>query len=106
MLAWTKTEDGWQLRLGETEPRSPSLPRLEVRRVKGAWVVCLLTQKFGRARTGAVWSLEDAQRAALVEAQEFLDRGYRPLLDWMLSDLDLRAPDANALADVRVACAV
>ena len=90
MLAWTKTEDGWQLRLRETEPRTSSLPRLEVRRVKGAWVVCLLTQKFGRARTGTAWTLEDAQRAALVEAQEFVDRDYGPLLDRMLSDFDAR----------------
>lgn len=77
MRAWTKTEAGWQLRLGETEALAPSLPRLEIRRVKGAWVVCLLTKEFGRARTGTVWSLEEAQRAALVEAQEFLGSELR-----------------------------
>lgn len=77
MPAWTKTEDGWQLRLGKTEERAPSLPRLEIRRVEGAWVVCLLTDEFGRARTGTVWSLEEAQRAALVEAQEFLESELR-----------------------------
>lgn len=77
MRAWTKTEAGWQLRLGETEALAASLPRLEIHRVKGAWVVCLLTKEFGRARTGTVWSLEEAQRAALVEAQEFLGSELR-----------------------------
>ncbi len=99
MLAWTRTEDGWQLQLGEAEARDPSLPRLEVRRVKGAWVICLLTREFGRARTGTIWSLEGAQRAAVVEAQRLLDRGYWPLLDQTLSNLNGRTLSANSLRD-------
>ncbi len=88
MLTWTKTEDGWQLSLGQTGVRDSSLPRLEIHRVEGTWVVCVLTPRSGRARTGTAWTLEDAQHTALVEAQEFLDRDCRPPLEQALSSLD------------------
>lgn len=85
MATWTKTREGWRLDLEGAETLEPSLPRLEIHEGKGAWVVCVLGPTSGRARTGFARSLEDAQRAALAEAQAFLDPEYQPLLSELLS---------------------
>lgn len=87
MAAWKKTEDGWRLGLRGASVLEESLPRIEVRQGKGTWVVCVLALKSGRARTGTSWSLEEAQRAALAEAREFLDQEYQPLLEQLLAEL-------------------
>lgn len=86
MTAWTKTKDGWRLELGAEDGEEPSLPRLEIHTGKGAWIVCVLGPASGRACAGAAWSVEDAQRAAIVEAQKFLDSQYQPLLGQLLSE--------------------
>ena len=83
MAIWTKTRGGWRLDLEEAV--EPSLPRLEIHEGKGTWVVCVLGPTSGRARTGSARSLEDAQRAALAEAQAFLDPEYQPLLGELMS---------------------
>jgi uncharacterized protein YciI len=85
MAAWTKTGEGWRLNLKETDALEPSLPRLEIHERKETWVLCVLGPTSGRARTGSARSLEEAQRAALAEAQAFLDQEYQPLLSELLS---------------------
>lgn len=86
MIAWTETVDGWRLELAGTDGQGPSLPRLELRQGKESWIVCVLGSGSGRARTGRAWTLEEAQREALVEAREFLDERHRPLLAELLSE--------------------
>lgn len=85
MIDWTETVDGWRLELGRADGREPSLPRLEIRRGKETWVVCVLGSRSGRACTGTAWSLAEAQRAALAEARGFLDEEHQPLLAELLS---------------------
>ena len=85
-MAWTETADGWRLELGTADRRGPSLPRLEIHHGKSAWVVCVLGSRSGRASTGTAFSLEEAQRAALVEARAFLDEEQEPLLGELLSE--------------------
>lgn len=80
MPAWTKTQDGWRLDL---EKAGSGLPRLELRQGKGTWITCVLGSNSSRARTGAA-SLEEAQRMAVLEAQEFLEAKYQPLLSQLL----------------------
>jgi len=80
MEAWKKMVDGWRLGLEEVDGEAPPLPRLEIHEGRETWVVCVLGPRAGRARTGAAWSLEEAQRVALAEARDFLDPEYLPLL--------------------------
>ena len=95
MAAWTRTEDGWRLELGRAGERGSSLPRLEVRASKGTWIICVLGTASGLASTGTVSSVEEAQRAAVTAAREFLDRRYRPLLTELLSEPAERQPRAS-----------
>ena len=85
MAIWTKTREGWRLDLEEAETLEPPLPRLGIHERKGTRVVCVLGPTSGRVRTGSARCLEDAQRAALAEAQAFLDPEYQPLLSELLS---------------------
>ena len=82
MLAWAKTQEGWQLDLKEADSR---LPRLELHQGKGTWIICVLGPRSSRARTGAGWDLEEAQRMAVLDAQAFLEDEYQPLLSQLLS---------------------
>ena len=86
MAAWTRTVDGWRLGFEEADGAGPSLPRLEIHEANATWVVCVLAPRAGRARTGAAWSLEEAQRVALLEARNFLGPDYLPRLDALLSE--------------------
>jgi hypothetical protein len=95
MIAWTETAEGWRLEIGRTDGGGPSLPRLELHRGKETWVVCVLGSGSGRARTGRAWSLEEAQRAALVEARAFLDEEHQPLLAELLSEHGRRHREAD-----------
>lgn len=84
MLEWAKRQDGgWQLDLREAGSR---LPRLELHQGKGTWIICVVGPRSSRARTGAAWGLEEAQRMAVLEAQAFLDARYQPLLSQLLSE--------------------
>lgn len=95
MKTWTQTADGWRLELGRRDATGPSLPRLEIHQARETWVVCVLGSGSGRACTGRAWSLEEAQRVALVEARAFLDEEDRPLLAELPSEQGRRHGEAD-----------